>query len=327
MAWGALVSLIVLIFVGATVRVTGAGMGCPDWPKCWGCWVPPTQLEQVDFAKLDIEVFQKKAQRMGRDPNLISEEILRKEFNSRHVWTEFLNRCTSLPIGFFSVATVTAAIFVRRGRRMILSLALASLALVLINAVMGARVVYSGLAPGVLTLHMFLAFLLIISLTLVLWLAKEKSWKQEFAADKNAQWLPIASWILLVVVLFQGIMGSQIREITDELSKHQSIPRTEWGPVLENTLLYLIHRSFSWVIFFLVGAMVWSLKKNGWKIHHSGKWVTGLTLAQMVLGVIMSQIHVYGAVQVLHVGLSAIMVSSCLSWALSMMRSENPINY
>ena len=101
----ALVSLLVLIFMGATVRVTGAGMGCPDWPTCWGLLIPPTHVDQVDFSKLPIEKFQKKAERMGRDPKSITADRFKNEFNPRNVWTVFINRLCSLPVGFFSLAS------------------------------------------------------------------------------------------------------------------------------------------------------------------------------------------------------------------------------
>ena len=36
-----------VIIAGAFVRMTGSGMGCPDWPKCFGFYVPPTNTQRV----------------------------------------------------------------------------------------------------------------------------------------------------------------------------------------------------------------------------------------------------------------------------------------
>ena len=72
LAISALISVLLLLFVGAIVRATGSGLGCPDWPTCWGKLVPPTRSEQVDLDKIDIEKLRKKAKRYGRDPGEIT---------------------------------------------------------------------------------------------------------------------------------------------------------------------------------------------------------------------------------------------------------------
>ena len=315
LATSALVAVLVLMFVGAIVRVTGAGMGCPDWPTCWGCLIPPTRVEQVDFAKLPIKKFQRKAERMGRDPATISEESLRREFNPRHVWTEFMNRLTSLPVGFFSLATFIAAFWQRGKRPLVFWLAFAALATVLINAWMGARVVYSGLAPGVLTTHLALAMTLIGMLVYCAWRGTDTPWQIRMDAAPLSR-LRVAVTVLLAVIVAEGIIGAQVREMTDELAKaHANAPRATWAQELEESWKYVIHRSFSWVV---LGTTVWAWLLT--KRHRSGgagtveKVVMGIVISQMVLGVVMAQIHIYAWVQVLHVGLAAILLTFVWLW-------------
>ena len=315
LATAALVSVLFLMFVGAIVRVTGSGMGCPDWPTCWGCLIPPTSVEDVDFDKLPIERFQKKAERMGRDPSTITEESLRAEFNPRHVWTEFINRLCSLPVGFFSLATFIAAFWQRGRRPLVFWMAFASLAIVLINAWMGARVVYSGLKPGVLTTHLALAMLLTGTLMYCAWRGTDDPWRIRMPAVPLAR-LRFAVTLLLITVIVAGVIGAQVREMTDELAKfHDNAPRSTWIRELEESWKYLAHRSFSWVVF---AAAIWAWVLT---IRHRADgpgWVErsvlGIVLAQMVLGLVMAQIHIYSWVQVLHVGLAAVLLSLIWLW-------------
>lgn len=318
----ALISVLFLMFVGAVVRVTGSGMGCPDWPTCWGCLIPPTSVEQVEFDELPIERFQKKAERMGRDPATITVESLRSEFNPRHVWTEFFNRLCSLPVGFFSLATCIAAFWQMGKRPMVFWMAFSSLVVVLINAWMGARVVYSGLKPGVLTTHLALAMALTGMLVYCAWRGTDTPWRIRMAPAALAK-LRLTVVVLLAATLFEGVMGAQVREMTDELAKfHTDAPRSSWIGELEGSWKYLIHRSFSWVVF---GATLWawvlSVKHREGGVGKVEKTVLGIVLAQMLLGVVMSQIHIYSWVQVLHVGLAAVLLTFIWLWLFGLRRA------
>jgi cytochrome c oxidase assembly protein subunit 15 len=323
LATAALVSVLFLMFVGAIVRVTGAGMGCPDWPTCWGCLIPPTSVEQVDFDNLPIERFRSKAERMGRDPATITAETLRAEFNPRHVWTEFINRLCSLPVGFFSLATFIAAFWQRPQRPLVFWMASGSLAIVLINAWMGARVVYSGLQPGVLTAHLALAMLLTGTLMYCAWRGTERPWRIVIRENRHGQ-TRLAVALLLVSCIATGILGAQVREMTDELAKfHDNAPRKTWIAELEQSWLYLAHRSFSWVVLGLT-LWAWLLTRR----HREGgpgkveRVVLAIVLAQMVLGLVMSQIHIYSWVQVLHVGLAAVLLSFLWLWLFGLSRPK-----
>ncbi len=322
----ALISVLFLIFVGATVRVTGAGMGCPDWPTCWGLLIPPTQVSEVDFDKLPIEKFQRKAERMGRDPQSITKDSLKQEFNPRHVWTEFINRLCSLPVGFFTLASFIASFGFRKTKASIFWLSFVSLLLVLANAIMGARVVYSGLAPGVLTIHLALAMLLIGTLSYCTWAGSDQPFKVTLHTWKKS--ILLVPLTLLILIVIEGISGAQIREMTDELAKfHDNSPRETWISELESTWLYLFHRSFSWLILIFTVWAFWTVIKNqSHKPTPTQIATVVIVLSQMFLGLIMAQIHIYSWVQVLHVGLAAILLSLVFRWFLTIPRaSKKPI--
>lgn len=319
MVTGVLVFVVLLVFVGAIVRATGAGLGCPDWPKCWGQLIPPWKVEQVDLDKINYERFEKKAERLGRDPSTVTPEHILESFNPVHTWTEFINRLTSLPVGFFSVGAVVAAFFLPRGksRRKMIILSWASLFIVLLNAVMGAMVVYSGLKPGIISLHLALAMLLIF---ILVYCRREVSAKPPFAVGKKlAPWV----WGLLALVMVEGILGTQVREMTDVLAKsHRGEARADWIGELEQSFIYLIHRSFSWLIVLLMALIAWKAKALG-ILEVRAKAMSVLVLSMMVMGLVLAQVGIFPWVQVLHVGAAALMVTILCDWSLVLQRAKS----
>ena len=97
------------------------------------------------------------------------------------------------------------------------------------------------------------------------------------------------------VTVTEGVLGSQIREMTDHMKlEHGGAARAEWVGQLEQTGLYLVHRSFSWVI--LAVAVVHFLAARRARSGTTGmveRAILGVVLAQMVLGLIMSQVAIH----------------------------------
>src|SRR5476649_295545 len=115
----AIVSLFIVILAGGVVRSSGSGMGCPDWPKCFGCYIPPVNASQLPadykqkyvagrlaknqrFAKtLDVFGYADLARRIREDRSILIPE----EFNAAKTWTEYINRLIGVASGFFLLMT------------------------------------------------------------------------------------------------------------------------------------------------------------------------------------------------------------------------------
>lgn len=318
LAWIALLSLIILVIAGATVRVTGSGLGCPDWPTCWGCLIPPTNASQIDVDKLDLEKFKKHAARKGIDPDTITRETVLESFDPVHTWIEFSNRLASLPLGFATLFLALFSFGAKRNRAWIVGLSIFSLLDVIVNAVMGAIVVRSGLQPGVITLHMGLAFLLIVVLVTIIWLSRPER-DQNSPALAQRRKLQIVSIIFFACLFGEGLLGSQLREQTDELAitseTDQGIERDQWRAELGATLIYKVHRSFSWSLLVAAGLLFFWTRSNDVQVAEP-KLIFAMVIAMMLMGVVLGHIAIYPVIQVLHVGMTSVLLAVTWHWVM-----------
>ncbi len=317
LAISALISVLLLLFVGAIVRATGSGLGCPDWPTCWGKLVPPTRADQVDFEKINLEKFRRKAERFGRDPAEVTRESLRAEFNPIHTWVEYINRLCAMPVGILSLALMIASFWRKKRSGIVCLMSVSAFALVLVNAELGRRVVLSGLKPGMITLHVGLAIILLCVLVYVSWKGCADPARRVLEGRKGK-----VAWILGIVIfaltVAEGVLGAQVRELTDELAINAgSDERALWTRELEKSGIYLIHRSFSWLIVIGAGALLILLRQSPSGIWWPDKMIGFLVGSLLVMGVLLAHVGILPVVQVLHVGAAALLVSVLFFWVLA----------
>jgi cytochrome c oxidase assembly protein subunit 15 len=229
-----LLSIYLLILAGGIVRSTGSGMGCPDWPKCFGRFIPPTKVSELP---LHYEVIYKEK---------LHGEV---EFNATKTWIEYINRLLGALTGLIVLATTLLAY--KEGRKVFLP-TLAALLLVFANAVLGKFVVDSFLLPGVVTAHMLL------SIGVIFFLIKALNNHSSSAVItlENRKWIGIN----LVIVLVQIILGTQVRENMDHVIQALGEnAKDQWVAQLD--VIYIVHRTFSWVIV-LSHFLLWNKLKN-----------------------------------------------------------------
>ncbi len=265
-----LIAVYFLILVGGIVRSTGSGMGCPDWPKCFGQWVPPTEASQLpaDYKEIYSQKRQQKNIRFAKyltvlgfertaDQILNDESILEEaDFNTFKTWTEYINRLIGVLIGLFIILTFWYSIPFLKTNKTIFFTALATLILVVIQGWIGSIVVSTNLVPWMVTIHMFIA-LVIVALLVILVYKTHDNWKLNKPAGTKMMWLIVAC---MLSILIQIALGTQVRENIDVVAAGMNYQdRASWVSELGNT--FLIHRSFSWLILLVHIALAYLMFK------------------------------------------------------------------
>ncbi len=269
-----IVAVYVLILVGGVVRSTGSGMGCPDWPRCFGTWVPPTDASQLPANYQEIYSQKRKAKndrlaatlrRMGFEStaNLITNDpaILEEApFNPLRTWIEYGNRLIGVLIGLFIFITAVLSLRYFRTDRRITWLSLLAFVLVGFEGWLGSIVVSTNLLPGTITIHMLLAIAIVCLLIYVVARSYDGLVPVKLKGGKTAVNVLLALGLLLSVV--QVGLGTQVREEIDAIATGLGgAGRDTWIEKLG--IPFYIHRSFSLLVLGVNLGLVWLLRKNG----------------------------------------------------------------
>ncbi len=261
-----LVAVYFLIAVGGIVRATGSGMGCPDWPKCFGSWVPPTSLEQLpeNYKESYAQYRDKKNQKfvrllhsigMHQTADQISNDktiLIEADFNPVKTWIEYLNRIVGVVIGLLIVILFLRSIRFRKLQPAVFWISLSTVLLVIIQGWFGSIVVSTNLTQWTITVHMFLAMLIVALLVYLLWMSEVP--EEVPAVATSTKWLLI---VCALLQLTQTFLGTQVREAIDRLA---GASRDTWIAALGGE--FIIHRSFSWLLVITHAYLLWRLYKT-----------------------------------------------------------------
>ena len=323
-------SVFLLFFFGGLVRATGSGMGCPDWPKCFGLWAPPTcecklpgnyqqiflekRLQKVErFAKVLTSLgMQSSAEKLRSDKSIQQPE----EFHPVKAWIEYINRLFGVLSGLFAMVYFGMAVLFRGRIASGKGWGLVGLFLLLVNGWLGSLVVATNLLPGVVTLHFLLSFLCLFAYMVSFHNAGSFQF-EGLSVLSRKQWF----WLWLSVFLVV-IIGAWSREQVDTLRMADALyvdgdttGFLGWGmlDVFAMDWLFALHRYMPFVV---LGWMIWLMRQqtlNGGSVPRSMSnpfmAIAILCAIQIALGVIHIWFVVPAWAQVAHVVVGSALIT------------------
>ncbi len=297
----AMVMTFLVVLAGSVVRMTGSGMGCPDWPKCFGLMIPPTEasevtwqsgasydsgrmllqndtlwVAQVDLVSRDFETERSHGKWLAYDKHDYAI------FNPLHTWVEFINRLlgalTGIPALLLLAWTFWRGIRTRHWRPF--AWAVVHLFWLGLVAWLGKKVVDGNLIPFSITIHMLGAMAILVSLAGLL----NSIWEGQTGHLRAV--LPRGKWIIavaLVLTLGQLVLGTQVREQVDILN-HAEVLRSDWIGALPDW--WKVHRSGSWLVLAVQLLWLMPLRSAEGGIRSVVRLASSLLAAQILTGVL-----------------------------------------
>ncbi len=323
-------SVFLLFLLGSLVRATGSGMGCPDWPKCFGQLAPPFSEEQLPsnyqevflkkrIKKLDRFVgalekvgLENKAALIRADKSLLEPE----PFDVTKAWIEYINRLFGVLSGIFAVIFVVLGFRLRKSYTKAFLWLMVGFVFLLLNGWLGSYVVATNLLPGIVSLHFILSFICLFafmkSLDSVIPILSLHS------ESKKWNWVGLSSLLFIVVIL-----GTWSREQVEILKETNSLVDIKDNMLnfRKMDLLFAIHRYVPAFIA-LWGYRIWKQSGLLYKESH-GFWLMLASVLQICLGAVHIVFVVPTWTQIAHVVLGSGLLTYVFAVTLSHRNSLN----
>lgn len=310
-----IIAVYTLILIGGIVRSTGSGMGCPDWPKCFGKWVPPTKFSELpkNYKEIYAEKRREKNARLAKYLKIIGlEDVSKKitedksvytenDFNATKTWIEYINRLLGVLIGFLIILTLFFASSYIKKDLIIFYVSLGAFVLVVFQGWIGSIVVSTNLLPGMITFHSLLATLLVFML--IFGVIRSLASKLNFINIENKRFLNLILIISIIFSAVQVVLGTQVREAIDLIAKELGENyRHTW--VSKIGISFYIHRSFSWLV---LGTQIYVLylfrQRKMFQsliLRNCGLSLLGLIVIEILSGICLAYLGMPAVLQPIH---------------------------
>ena len=294
-----------LIFIGGLVRVSGAGMGCPDWPKCFDRWIPPTSIDQL--------------------PDHIDPAL----FNIVLAWIEYCNRLFGAFVGLLITFTMFLALKHHSSNLKIKLSVISAFILTLVQGWLGSVLVHTVLNPITITLHLILALIIV----LLLIYASQASFFIQFPnSEKQSNYssgLRNYFLLLLGVLILETILGTEIRGGLEMVRKENPVVESQFLLDMLGPFKYA-HTIFG-ILIALISSYLWyHLTINGKNpsstIKVTSILIVFLVYSQIFLGEMLVFFDVIPLLQLFHLWFASLIIGlvmiQFLAWNQSQIVNE-----
>jgi heme a synthase len=329
-----LILLYLVILAGSVVRATGSGMGCPDWPKCFGYYIPPTDPSELNYQP--GETYPKGRMVIVNDTLWRTTAAIKGDavfnrlqwekypvhnyakFIVYQTWVEYINRLVGALSGAGVLVMLVIALTRFRRDKVTVFWLLAGMVVLGYIAWLGKVVVDNNLAPFKITMHMISALAIVAVILTVNYRIRKTVYGLQPSTVGSFMWFAVL--VLLALTLGQIIAGTQVRQQVDTLYKlTENTNRDTWTAQLGG--IYNLHQLLAILVVAFNGILFWMLRNNA-RLKGIAVSILVVLLAEYAAGVILHRAGIPPAVQPVHLVFATVVFGLQFALLLRMKRDE-----